>query len=403
MIRFQLLFVGLSLSICQVTADTVELSGGGHLTGVAKRKDDVAVVKVDDQIMVAIPTSRVDRLVTSAELGEYRRRASEAGEDAELHYQLAIWCGSNVPGNAKPYQRLHMERAVEIDPEHSAARAWLGYKKQSGKWVLTSELMRDRGMIRSGNGWVIPEAIAISEEQTSANVAAKKWIRDVRRLVKIVQDNDKKSADALATLTAIDDPNAAAAIALQLKQSRKDKSQSNSLRLLWIKLLGKFRNRDSLEALVATGVFEDDAIIREAALDQLVQYGSGSAVATYLPMLKSNNNDEVQRAARALAWFPDNELALTYVDALVTEHKTIQAAGPAMSVGFGQSSNGSSSQGMSTGGKPKVTIRQMQNTAVLALLRQIESEVDYGYDEQKWLEHFARKRGEFTGDLRRDL
>ncbi len=384
-------------------ADTVELSGGGHLSGEAKRKGEFAVVKVDDEIMVAIPASRVERLVTSAELGEYRERAAAAGQNAELHYQLAIWCRSNVPGNAKLYQRLHMERAVELDPDQSAARAWLGYKKQSGKWILTSELMRNRGMIMCAGHWVLPEAMAISDEQTSANVQAKKWIRDVKRLVKNVQDNDKKSQEAMAALSAIEDPSAATAIALQLNESRKDKSQGRELRQLWIRLLGRFRNRAAIEALVMAGVHEDDAVIREAALEQLVQYGSESAVATYLPMLKSNVNDQVNRAARALSWFPDSELALTYVSALVTEHKTIEAAGPGLSVGFGESTGGNSGQGLLTGGKPKLIIREIQNNAVLALLRKIESEVDYGYDEQQWLEHFARKRGEFKGDLRRDL
>jgi hypothetical protein len=385
------------------SADTVELSGGGHLSGQARTRGDVTVVKVDDRIQVAVPASRVRRTVEANELSAYRERAAAAADDAEQHYQLAIWCGGNVPGESDFYKRFHMERAIQIDSDHSKARAWLGYKLQQGEWVLTSELMRDRGMIRRGSGWEMPEAIAISEGQQTANTETKKWIREVKRLVKVSNGrNDQKAQEAIDTLAAIVDPNAATAIAQQLKESRGDPSQRRELRQLWVDLLGRFHNRDAIEALVFAGVDEPDAVIREQALVELSKFGSQSAVATYLPMLRSSDNEVVNRAARALAWFPDSELALTYVEALVTEHKTVAPAGPAMQIGFGESSSGNSSRGMSMGGKPQVTIQTKQNPAVLSLLRELETEVDYGYDEQAWLEYFASKRGQFTGDLRRD-
>ena len=82
-----------------VSADTVELSGGGHLTGEVSRKPDSVIVRVDDEIQVALPASRVRRVVDSDQLATYRQRVALAGDDAELQYQLAIWCvtSSNVP------------------------------------------------------------------------------------------------------------------------------------------------------------------------------------------------------------------------------------------------------------------------------------------------------------------
>ena len=116
-------------------------------------------------------------------------------------------------------------------------------------------------------------------------------------------------------------------------------------------------------------------MIREAALDQLVNYGAGSAVATYLPCLTKNDNVLVNRAARGLAWFPDPELAMNYVDALVTTHKTEQAPSSAINAGFGDGGGG-----LQTGGKKKVYVQTRKNPAVLALLQAIEPDVDYGYD-----------------------
>lgn len=385
-------------------ADTIELRGGGHLTGTSKNRGEFTVVQVDDSIQIAIPASRVTRTVDSADLAEYRTRATAAGNDAEKHYQLAIWCGSNVPGDTRLYKRRHMERAVEIDPEHSRARAWLGYKKQKGKWTLTKDLMRDRGMVWRGGRWELPEAMAISEGQSSSNKQAKQWIRKISGLVKAINGRNKQKADeAMVAIKAIDDPAAAMAVAMQFKASRNNKSQTRELRREWVRLLGRFQNHESVKALVLAGIAENDATIREAALDQLVQYGSGSAVATYLPMLKSNDNKIVNRAADCLSWFPDSELAFSYVTALVTEHKQVEAPKPQMQIGFGQGVGGNKNGGMAVGGKPKVFQRSKQNPAVLNLLRKVETEVDFGYDEQAWMDYFARKRGAFSGDLRRDL
>jgi hypothetical protein len=399
MVRLLATLILTTAVVSSAAADTIELRSGGHLSGQVKDKGDYTVIRIDQELQVALPTSRVSRAVASSELVDYRKRAEAAGKDAERHYRLAIWCGKNVPGNTKLYKRLHMERAIEFDPDHSKARAWLGYTKQRGKWVLTSELMRDRGMVWRGGRWELPEAIAINDTQSTANTEAKRWIRDIKRLVSSVRGRNKqKSQEAFDALKSINDPAAALAVGLQLKNSRKGESQSRELRQLWVNLLGRFKTRDSVEALVLAGIQENDATIREAALNELVKFGYGSAVATYLPMLGSNNNDTVNRAARALQWFPDPELAMSYVNALVTEHKTVEAPGAGMQVGFGDRGNG----GLAMGGKPKVKVREKQNPAVLALLREIETDVDYGYDEQAWLEHFAAKRGAYQGDLRRD-
>ena len=139
--------------------------------------------------------------------------------------------------------------------------------------------------------------------------------------------------------------------------------------------------------------------IREAALEELQQYGATSAVATYVPMLKSNINSEVNRAARALSFFPNPELALTMVNALVTEHKSSQAVGGGTQASFSPDGNGGA---FTSGGKTVVVTQKLTNPAVLTVLKMIEPEVDYGFDELRWRNHFANKRAGFTGDLRRD-
>ncbi len=385
-----------------VFADNVELYGGGHLSGKVQRVSDVKVpyviVEVDSSLRVALPASQVRQVVEEKELAEYTRRAKIAGNDAELNYMLARWCKEN---HLLAQNRYHMQRAIEINPDHSYARAALGYAKEQNEWVLYSELQRSRGMIKVGTGgWQLPELATIQAAQDEAEVGSKKWIKEIKKLRTAAMGGGPAGAEAFATLTAIEDPLAAVAISKELSDSRHaNASQTRELRRLWVKLLGRFHNTPALEGLVRAGVEEADDVIREAALEELQKYGASAAVATYVPMLKSNNNSEVNRAARALSFFPNPELALTMVDALVTEHKSSKAEGGGTQASFSPDGNGGA---FTSGGTTVVVTRKLTNPAALTVLKMIEPEVDYGFDELRWLNHFANKRAGYTGDLRRD-
>jgi hypothetical protein len=391
------------IGCCRLAAaDTVELSGGGHLSGKVTRlaEQKIVIVQVDDDIRVALPENRVRRVITSDRLAEYERFAAAAGDDAERHYKLARWCvgAKDFPGDANHYRQYHMQRAIELDPEHAEARASLDYIKEKGQWIRKDELFRRRGMVRSGGQWELPEVVAATGWQDAADETAKRWIKEITRRTAVITRGRGKTEEAWQSLAAIEDPLAADGVARQLLDSRGTQDQSRQLRMLWIDLLGRFRNGSAVKALVLAGIDEPDNVIREAALTKLQEYGSGSAVATYLPMLKSNDNAIVNRAARALSWFPDPELALTYVDALVTKHKHEVLPGAGTQAGFSDDGSGA----FSTGGKKQVIVTTEKNPPVLGLLNLVEPDANYGYDEVAWREHFAAKLTAYEGDLRRD-
>ncbi len=401
LIRSIAVFAGLlSFSATPGIADTVELTGGGHLSGSVKQveggKTPYIVVAVDSELRVALPQNRVRRVVTPADLTEYRRRVAIAGDDAELNYLLARWCVGN---HLQLQSRYHYQRAIEIDPEHGYARAALSYVKDGKEWVKHSDLQRSRGMISFNGKWQLPEAVAIQVANETADVAAKKWVRDLKRLVKTALGGGGAGADAIATIAAIEDPAAATAIALELAESRSGKSvQPRAMREMWVKLLGRMQNMVAVSTLVRAGVEEPDDIVREAAMDQLQLYGASSAIATYLPMLKSEKNRDVKRAALALSYFPpDPELAMTLTEALVTEHKFVSAPSAGVGASFGN-------DGSSSFGTPQATVRVdvVENRGVHHLIRMIEPTVDYGFNESKWLHHFGSQRAAYEGDLRRD-
>lgn len=385
-------------------ADTVELSGGGHLSGEVTRDAEsrTVAVQLDDDLRVFVPEKRVLRSVESSRLKPYLDALEQVGDDPQRHYQLGVWCMKveGFPGEAAQYKRYHMLRAIELDPDHAEARGNLEYiKNQKGQWIQKADLMKKRGMVYYRRQWQLPEAVVRMKAEDEAAVAAKRWVKEVGRQTAVIIRGSSKSADALAVLNAIEDPLASDAIAQQLDRSRGSKTQNRSLRLLWVKLLGRFKTSRSVRALVKAGIDEPDSTVREAALKELQVFGATSAVATYLPMLKSKDNALINRAARALSWFPDPELAMTYTEALVTTHnKEIVQGGGGTQAGFSQDGGGSFSQGS----KKIVIPIKKQNPAVLSLLTTIEPDQNFSYNEKAWRSYFASKLTSYDGDLRRD-
>ncbi|NND97290.1 MAG: HEAT repeat domain-containing protein [Pirellulaceae bacterium] len=383
--------------------ETVEFSGGGHLSGQVLKEVDsgkvpFVVVRVDDGISVAIQKNRVSRVRTKNELTEYARLADEAGNDPEKHYEHGRWCAAH---NLSAQKQYHYQRAIAIDPQHERARAALEYvRDDQGNWVSYAQQQRNRGLILVGGRWQFPEAVAKDRFQDEQNVKASKWIKELARLRAQAMRNNSKSAESLAAIKAIKDPLATGAIAGELIKSRGKDVQPRALRMEWIKLLGQFRNSQSVRALVMAGIDEPDPVVREAALKQLQEYGSRSAIATYVPMLnpKKSSNNNVKKALRALTFFPDRELAMTYIDALVTTHTREVTSGGGTNAGFTDDGSG----GFSTGSKKVVVTDTIRNDDAHRLLIEVEPGADYGFDQQAWREHFARQLTSYEGSLRRD-
>ena len=389
-----------------VCADSVELSGGGQVVGQAVKREKVTIVALDDDYQIAIDNTRVRRIFDAAEYTEYRKLADKAGDDAERHYALSRWCSvsGNVPGLSIYFKRFHLQRTIELDPNHSKARSALRYRKERGRWVKVAELFHERGMVRHGGKWELPEAITHQAHQDEYDNAVKRWNREIKKMVTVIRRgrSGKRYDETVEKLTAIDDPRAAVAVSDQLTSSRGKPggmpTQPRELRRLWVKLLGRFRNSQSVATLVREGIEEPDQDIRERALEELRHSGWRSAIASYRAVLTKNSSSElINRAARALSWFPDRELALDVVQALVTQHTKKDPSGPQYQVGFGDQ-GGTNTFGNS---KKVITITK-QNPAVLALVKQIIPEQDFGYDEQRWMEYLSQEKTRYSGDLRRD-
>ena len=231
--------------------DVVELRGGGQIEGTVKRVEQerapYVVVQVDAKIRVAIPESQVARVAESADLEEYRQRSKDVKEVADELYELARWCkGKQLIAQ----YRYHLQRAIAIDPEHSKARAALGYVTYEGHWIRNSQLRKIRGMIWVSGQDRLPEEVALSDAQEETTIAVKKWNLEIARLRTAVLRGGDRGAESQAKLAAIEDPNAAPAMAhdgaVRLHGAYTVKCPAWSLRYTAARLQGRARRVRSL-------------------------------------------------------------------------------------------------------------------------------------------------------------
>ncbi|MEM9643442.1 MAG: HEAT repeat domain-containing protein [Planctomycetota bacterium] len=391
--------------LCEpAVADKVSLRAGGSVVGETREKASQVWVKMADEVVLVVPKARVKSIQFEKDLEDYRKYMAMAGNDPDRHYKLYEWCAKRGMLEQKRFQ---LQRTIALDPNHEDARKRLEYTRVDGEWIKRETLQRRRGLVNvGGTRWMPPELIAREKAADEADKSSKLWVPKLKRMIKSLHTPPRgvTKAEAWQALKDINDPMAAKALAGQLEASRAG-THDFRLRELWVRLLGKCKNKVATRALVKAGIDDPDSRIRNLSLEQLSEYGRSSAVASYRKVLvdaaakKHPDSDQLRRAAIALQSFPDPEMAMVYVDALVTEHIEVGPAGPAMSFGFGN--NGSN--GMSTGGQPDVKVETSENGEVRNLLKMIEPDADFGFNEEAWRRYFASKRSGYRGDLRRDL
>lgn len=119
-------------------ADIVHMKDGTKVEGevIAETQDSITVKSQHGT--VELEKARIDRIEKKKLPQElYREKlASIAGNDAEGHYLLALWCKEK--GLEQEYT-AELRKVIEINPDHAAARRRLGYRREGDKWV------RERG------------------------------------------------------------------------------------------------------------------------------------------------------------------------------------------------------------------------------------------------------------------
>lgn len=331
---------------------------------------------------------------------EYEKIKAGYSDTAEAQWQLAMWCQDK---NLVPERKKHMQRVIELDPNHLEARRALGYSKVEGKWTTQDELMKSRGYVLYKGRWRLPQEIEIEENKQNANKAEKEWAQKVNRWLEWVDSRDRDQAGR-DNLRAIEDPLAVKALVGALRTEKRPKA-----RVLLIEPLAKIGSADALHALATTSLEDGVEEVRLSCLDYLKKGKSPEVVSFYVGPsgLKSKDNIMVNRAAVALSALRDRTTVGPLIDALVTQHKyklvTSGSGGSpgSISTSFGTGGN-SGGGGMSMGGGgPKIIKKDISNQAVLDALTVLTGGVNFGFDVKAWKNWFAAQKNREIIDARR--
>jgi hypothetical protein len=263
------------------------------------------------------------------------------------------------------------------------------------RWLSSDELMAERGMVFYEGKWRTKQDVAIRERDKQATNVNVDWFQNIR-LWRGWLDNRRpeRVAEAEALLRAINDPEAAPALAKIL-----DGENDRDVFDLLLDVLGPLDHPVAVQTLVAYTL--DPSIkgeIRDECLDYLIQRNRPVQIFPYVQALKSKDNLVVNRAGYALGRIGDEAAISPLIDALVTKHKYQIDNGPEMQAGFGTGGGGLNVGG----GGIKIIEKDEQNERVLSALVKLSGKQNFEYDEGAWRAWFVDRQMRQQYNSRRD-
>lgn len=381
-------------------ADIFILHNDGQVRGELVNRDENPrekyVIKTSSGGRVTLEAEQVKSVKrqTAAEV-KYDQVRLNYADTVDGQWKLAEWCREN---KLSKHRRTHLERIIELEPNHAQARHALGYSQVQGRWTTQDDLMKENGYVRYAGKWVLPQEVEILEQQRKETLAQKDWGTKLKRWSNWL--NTDKADLAIESIKAIDDPYAAKALARHL-----DNDPRRDARLMYVEALGRINAPPGLDALVNVSLNDGDEEIRVAALEQVVTRQYKPAVGKYVQALKNKDNTVVNRAAACLHQMKDPAAIGPLIDALVTTHTFhIQKGQPGQtSATFGTGANGGGGGGFSFGGGGvEVQKQKIENRSVLFALTSLAPNVNFNYDVRAWKYWYAAQRKPQTLDARRD-
>lgn len=318
-----LLVAGLAVvAVAQkLLADTIKLEGGRTIRGQIleeKSTKDKLVIKLQvGNAEVTIERSQIQEIIVEKSPKEqYDEIKGQYEQTAEDQFKLALWCEEH---KLLKQRKAHLEKTLELDPDHIQAREKLGYVKRDGKWMTANELKEAKGLIRYNGRYVTPQEKEILEQKKRQDDEEKEWHAKVKMWKTWLTGNDQSRARVgEERLRSIDDPNALEAVVGHL-----GKEKDESLRVLMCEILRNIPGESATIELVKRCIIDVSVNVRYAATDKLAEREDPQAVRTLIGVLKSEHNVVLCRAAEALGTIGDASAAPALIDALVTKHKQV--------------------------------------------------------------------------------
>ncbi|MEN1679461.1 MAG: HEAT repeat domain-containing protein [Planctomycetota bacterium] len=389
-----LIFAGLALVVGRSAGDTVTLSGGGAVSGKVPEKQGRTTVHVELEGGGRLVLERSQVASISSESPaevEYRRRAPTAPDTVESQWALAQWCKQQ---GLKSPLRVHLERVVELDPNHGEARTLLGHQQHNGRWMSRQQMMAARGMVRYDGDYRTRQEIVLLEAAKRNKETNASWKERLTRWLRNLNARDPdRVQQAIDGLNALDDPSAGPELAKLLLAERTPRTKA-----LLIRTAARVRHGACVTALSKLALDDNNEEARMVCLEMLAKMQVEGLPQPFIKALRSKDNQRVNRAAAALEALEAPEAIAPLVDAVVTTHRFVPQGGAPGAQTYTMRQDGGFSFGDN---RPKPVNRPVNNPRVRTALIRLTG-VDFQYNKQAWRDWLASQATEAPVDLRRD-
>ncbi|MBN2580886.1 MAG: hypothetical protein JXB10_18010 [Pirellulales bacterium] len=381
-----LLFPGI---LSPLRGEVFLLTQGGRVEGEWINREERPrrnyVVRVDGGARITIPMNRMLRVLPDLAEAEYEKIRPRYPDTVTGQWALAEWCREH---HLAAQRETHLQRIIELEPDHAEARRLLGYTKAGGQWATHEDRMRKRGYEMYKGRWMLPQQIELLKAKEKKDAAQQEWLLKIRRWRNWLGTD--RDGEARQAITEIRDP----AALKSLVSGLRDEGLAD-VRLLYVEALAKIDVPEAAWALAVAAIDDPNREVRLTCLDHLQAKPHPEVVKHFVKKLKSRNisNETVNRIGVALGRMKDPSTILPLIDALVTSHRFRIPGGGApggMNAAFGKGP-GVGGGGLAVGGGPKFVTKQFSNQAVLDALIAITGQ-NFSFDQHAWRTWFAAQR-----------
>jgi HEAT repeats len=356
-------------------ADTFLLASGGQVQGEWLNQEEAPlvryVVRQPSGVVLKLTQEQVrEHLRERPAEREYEVLAQQTPDTVEGQWKLAEWCR----GHGLIRQRTsHLERIIELEPNHRSARALLGFTFVNGRWTTKQDYHRAEGYEFYKGRWRTPQEIEIMETRSKRELAEKAWLAKLVRLRAHLGSD--KGAEGL--IAAVRDPAAVPALATLLFRERVRR-----VKLLYIDVLANIPGGTSLPVLVRAALSDSDEEVYHHCIDRIVRLQVPHVADPFIGALQGSSNPVVNRAAMALGRIGDPAAIPPLIDALITVHpRTLPGRNRPEATAASFRADGGAAFIQNEG--PHVIVASVQNQEVLAALTKL-TQTSFGYDQRAW-------------------
>ncbi len=213
-------------------------------------------------------------------------------EQARAHYLLGVWAKEN--GLTKEADAA-FARAVEIEPDHAAARQALGHVRSGERWLTQAEAMEAKGMVLRDGRWILREEADILDLPARQRELRRADQAKVRKLLDTyARGGERAKKFAKEALGTIDSAHKLEPMAFALR------SRNAAVRALAAEELGKVGSRRALRPLLHRAVYDPSEDVRFASIDAAKVIGDANLIAPLVHALASESASTRMHAAQAI-------------------------------------------------------------------------------------------------------